>query len=433
MSVYRFLLLGVVCLGVAVCVTLLCSQPASFHGHTNRVCNVVASPDGKTLASVSKDQTIKLWNVATRKERAAIRGLAADTWGLAFSPDGATLASGGRGTAIQLWDVVTGEERVSFQGRPGSVWPVAFSPDGKTLATGSNDCAGKLWDVATGTERAALRGHVHRPNSFAFSPDGKTLASSADDKTVKLWDVATGKERAALQGHPSNVVCVTFSPDGKTLASSSWDCTVNLWDAATGERRFLNAWWLGEGSADYVTELCFSPDGKTLAGSAGDRVAVWDVASGENRANYRRGLRLFHLSLSGILQCLDLCPNDWEVIVDSLGFTPDGKLVALGSDRQTVKRWEASAIPVKPIAVLGGLGAAVLFLAAAACLRSLSRRFPKKKEASDEPGRAVARPPCRARRPAVAGANSAVLLRMRDGLAVALVVLAVLMAYSRPR
>jgi WD40 repeat protein len=71
MSVRKVLLLAI-CLGLAACVVLavrvVSPQTATFRGHTGRVFAVVASPDGKTLASGSYDGTIKLWDLDTGKQ-----------------------------------------------------------------------------------------------------------------------------------------------------------------------------------------------------------------------------------------------------------------------------------------------------------------------------------------------------------------------------
>ncbi|MGI2909791.1 WD40 repeat domain-containing protein, partial [Hassallia sp. VBCCA 56010] len=69
---------------------------------------------------------------------------------VAFSPDGKTLASGSDDNTIKLWDVATGKLSQTLTGHSNSVRSVAFSPDGKTLASGSDDNTIKLWDVATG-------------------------------------------------------------------------------------------------------------------------------------------------------------------------------------------------------------------------------------------------------------------------------------------
>ena len=71
--------------------------------------SVAYSPDGKTLASAGDDGTVKLWEGATGKEQATLRGHSREVWSVAYSPDGKTLASGSWDGTVKLWDVTTGE------------------------------------------------------------------------------------------------------------------------------------------------------------------------------------------------------------------------------------------------------------------------------------------------------------------------------------
>ena len=73
--------------------------------HENTVNSVAFSGDGFTLASGSSDQTIRLWDAATGKEKAKLEAHTSDVYSVAFSPDGTTLASGSKDKTIRLWDV----------------------------------------------------------------------------------------------------------------------------------------------------------------------------------------------------------------------------------------------------------------------------------------------------------------------------------------
>jgi hypothetical protein len=210
--------------------------------------------------------------VAAGKERRAFSVLRPNekprpyyVWSGSLAPDGATLAVSFQradnttallGTyAIRLYDVATGKERHELPGHVYYVGPAAFSPDGKLLVTASPALSPFLrrhvkqpanqvfvWDAATGKRLARLpEGLCPGAVAAAFSPDGRTLAlargddmggaptPSAEAGTVRLYETATWTVRAEVRGGQGRVTALAFTPDGRLLAGGL-DTTVLAWD-----------------------------------------------------------------------------------------------------------------------------------------------------------------------------------------------------------
>ncbi len=290
--------------------------------HDGWIYATIFSPDGKTVATGSVDGTVKLWDVASRKEKSRFNRKSCSVTSISFTPDGRPLALINSSGVIELWDVTSNERLKVFRGHEGDVEITVLSPDGRTLLSGSKDKTARLWDVATGRELFALLGHQDAVETAVFSPDGRLVATGSYDHDVRIWDVLSGRELATLKGVRSESLAksfppIAFSPDGKTLASGSPDSRIRLWDVATWTE--LEAL---EGHEGAVESLVFSPDGRRLASGGQDKtIRIWDVSLHEE------------LVLLGD-------HNDW---VESVAFSPDGNLLASGSDDNTAKLWDVSA------------------------------------------------------------------------------------------
>jgi WD40 repeat protein len=216
-------------------------QIRAVDAHTKWIRRVIATRDGKTIASVADDMVCRLWDASSGKMLRELRGHKELTpanfqsmlYACAFSPDGKYLATGDKVGHVVVWEVATGKEvatletPVMYTWDPvqrrhsiGGIRSLAFSPDGKLLAVGGMGKVGNI-DHLEGKARVEVfdwqkgeRTHEFPGDKFnglveqlAFHPDGAWLvaAGGAGDGFLMFFNLAdkkvTRQEKIAMHVH----------------------------------------------------------------------------------------------------------------------------------------------------------------------------------------------------------------------------------------
>ncbi|HTU89248.1 MAG TPA: sigma-70 family RNA polymerase sigma factor [Gemmataceae bacterium] len=289
------------------------------------------SPDGKLLAVGGEEESILLWDVATRKLQRRLRDW--DTkvlvgniaHALAFSPSGKTLAAGHGDYTLRLWDVATGKRLRHVQGRQsqtfsgwhdGGIQGLVFTADGRRLI-GAQDNQIVLLDAQSGEEVQPFEGHRGSVRRIFFHPDGRRLIATSDDpktsdpprRRMLEWDTVSGKMLRQVGGKCIWANIVAFSPDRKILVSTvSGDSALHLWDTATGKEIRKIPIPIKQGYSPGA--IVFSPDGKRLAVIGPQLKELW----------------LIEIDTGKQLWCME-GTSIWTFIYPC--FSPDGRILAV--------------------------------------------------------------------------------------------------------
>jgi len=231
--------------------------------------------------------------------------LPGDAVALAFAPnDPNTLVTASSNRTIRLWNTAEIREiaAIPFKGTGQELTGMAVAPDGARAVVIRH--GGALLPVD-------LKRHVWEPAwqeaqpaqisqwAVAFARDGQSVATAHGDRTVKIWDVASHSLRHTLNDHKDQVHSVAMAPDSITVASGDGE-TVRLWNARTGMKTgSFQAQNGGGGNLPALWALAFSPDGKILAAGSNDgTVRLRDLAANREQARLTQGFPVGALAFS---------------------------------------------------------------------------------------------------------------------------------------
>jgi serine/threonine-protein kinase len=190
------------------------------------------SPDGKTIAAGSL-AAVLLYD-ATGRKPTIFKGHSNEVCSLAYSPNGKRLYSAGADKNIVMWEPgrFWNAQRAVFQGHKDTIVSLDSVPDGSLLASASIDGTIKLWDAAAEVNEpvATLAGNGHSLRKARFVGNGSLLVSVADGGQVCLWEVTQQAIVREWQIDRSILHSVAISADGRFLATGINDGQVVFYD-----------------------------------------------------------------------------------------------------------------------------------------------------------------------------------------------------------
>jgi WD40 repeat protein len=332
------------------------------------------SPDGQLAVAGGEDGTARVWQVPSGRTVAVLRGHKALVRAPAFSHDGRLVVAASNDGTARVWRARTGRQLSVLKGHKGPVQSAAFSPTARNVVTAGSDGTARVWETATGRSVAVLRGHKDNLlHSASFSSDGRLVVTASRDGTARVWSAATGEQQAVLRGHGAPVGVAAFSPDAKDVVTGGEDGTARIWNAATGdEERVLR------GHTAPVGTAIFSRDGRSILTAGEDRSArLWDTETGGqvavlrghkdavlSAALNRDATGVLTSSNDGTARVWHPSPGEAVTVLDghtdevgSAAFSPDGRRVVTASFDTTARIWDRST--GKTLLVLRGHSAPV--------------------------------------------------------------------------
>lgn len=248
------------------------SDARLLEGHNDIVLSLDRSADGSSLASSSKDRSVRIWapfgDMSSSGSDwgygcvAICEGHAESVGAIAFSrqsgaePAPPFLFSGSQDRTIKMWDLSHLSTHADARDNNGDASPthckslftlkahekdinsLDCSPNNRLLASGSQDRTAKIYEIeySSGSRRGSLKvlglckGHKRGVWSVRFGKTERVLATGSGDKTVKLWSLDDFSCVKTFEGHTNSVLRVDFLNMGMQLVSSGSDGLVKLWN-----------------------------------------------------------------------------------------------------------------------------------------------------------------------------------------------------------
>lgn len=325
------------------------------------------SPAGDAVASASVAEELCLWNVAPQPSRRWKQSMGQPLYHMAFSPDGRRLLVASDLSA-RLFDAQTGEPVGPIIQSSSVLRSIEFSPDGSRFLVAGESRIAQMYDSETGRSYPPLLKHGGEIYRAFFLPGGDEWITASADGTVRRWRRSAGEQMQTVLAHPREVTDVLVTPDSRWLITADAQGQLRRWSLLPGTReatvvrslpgRLSAAALSGDGAelvladSEHALNVVFAESFESVASAAAPESGVQRLVSNPRRPQAAlvagdgsvwlwdwRQSAMERLSLPG------LGP------ISELKFSPDGRTLAVASERVVMAVQLSGATPVtgKPI------------------------------------------------------------------------------------
>lgn len=323
-----------------------------FPQASNDLHDVDVAPNGQWIATASEDKHVRWYQISDQKQ---VRDLDHEqpVLAVAFNRNSQEIATAGKEGWLKLWQTSDGKRVSRWKAHENNVRCVKYHPNNQQLATAADDGTIRLWQLPPSEVRES-KPHNAAIRELALSHDGRFLATASEDKSVKLFQTSDGKEIKSLGGFENNVTCVDVARNNSQIAAGGDDQKVRIFNtngqagpvieghgspiravafhpnsqevASGGTNKQIKLWKVGDGSEIRTLEghdgeivaLEYLPNGSLLVSAADRTVRFWQMPNGN-------------------VQKLDVGSN-----LTCMALSPDGKLVAVGSEDRQIRVYQVS-------------------------------------------------------------------------------------------
>lgn len=252
------------------------------------VTAVAILPGGRNALTASAKGTFTIWNLATGEQveqftcpRERTTRVTPYACAISVPGDGPRAVFAMMDDTLRTWNLSSRRFEEVLTGHADEVLDVATTADGALAVSASSDKTVRVWRPGLRAAAEAAPAHQGRITALALTPDGSHTLSASWDHTIRIWDTVTGAAVSRLTSHKESVSAVLVTGDGQRLISSSSDLTVKVWNLRS--HRVEHSLVGGNTSGEWPTErlVVLMPDSKHVVNAAAaGTIAMHRVASG---------------------------------------------------------------------------------------------------------------------------------------------------------